>query len=247
MQKRIATLEKQLAEWRKDPTADKAFVQARAAELAELQEQADVANRPMPVPPPKDANYFEYELVAMRHTIARDPAIAGELKKLAHDIGQVNLRAAKGTEPPAAEAGAPRYVGVEACGKCHKPAVDFWKTTVHAQAWKTLVDVDKQYNYDCIGCHVTGWQKAGGVNLATVEKKKLVDVQCEVCHGPGSKHVADAGSMSRARWCDGRPIAFAPTPATRASTRTRSRWCRISVTSSARGTAKKRVHNWARG
>ena len=35
--------------------------------------------------------------------------------------------------------------------------------------------------------------KAGGSNLATVEKQRLVDVQCEVCHGPASKHVAEAG------------------------------------------------------
>jgi len=77
--------------------------------------------------------------------------------------------------------------------KCHKPAIEFWKKTVHAQAWKTLVEVDKQYHYDCIGCHVTGWEKPGGVNLATVEKRGLVDVGCETCHGPGSKHVDEAG------------------------------------------------------
>src|SRR5688572_14340393 len=80
-----------------------------------------------------------------------------------------------------------------ACNRCHKAAVAQWKTTVHARAWKTLVEVDKQYNYDCIGCHVTGWQRAGGAHLASVEKMGLADVQCEVCHGPGSKHVEEDG------------------------------------------------------
>src|SRR5205085_10310562 len=51
----------------------------------------------------------------------------------------------------------------------------------------------KQYNYDCTGCHVTGLNKPGGANLATVEKQALADVQCETCHGPGSIHVAEAG------------------------------------------------------
>jgi hypothetical protein len=192
-QRRIATLQAQIAEWKKDATADKAFVQAREDELAGLREEQAQWSRALPVMPPKDTNYFEYELVPMRHTIARDPTVAAELKKLAHTIGQVNLRAAQGREPQPAEPGAASYVGTEACAKCHKPAVEFWKTTVHAQAWKTLVDVDKQYNYDCIGCHVTGWEKPGGVNLVTAEKRKLVDVQCETCHGPGSKHVDDAG------------------------------------------------------
>ena len=106
-------------------------------------------------------------------------------------IAAINLRNAP---PPAPrEPGRAYFVGDAKCGACHKEALAFWKKTVHADAWQTLVEVDKQYNYDCIGCHVTGWQKAGGVNLATVEKRSLVDVQCEVCHGPGSKHVAAAG------------------------------------------------------
>jgi hypothetical protein len=34
---------------------------------------------------------------------------------------------------------------------------------------------------------VTGYGKAGGTTVTHVDK--LTDVQCEVCHGPGSKHV----------------------------------------------------------
>jgi hypothetical protein len=67
---------------------------------------------------------------------------------------------------------------------------------VHAQAWNTLADLDKQYNYDCIGCHVTGWQRPGSAGLAQVEKARLTDVQCEVCHGPGSRHIAEEGLES---------------------------------------------------
>ncbi|HEY2745223.1 MAG TPA: multiheme c-type cytochrome [Polyangia bacterium] len=190
--KRIATLKTQLGEWKKDPTADKSFVAARQKELDELTAARQTLTA-APPPPPATGNYFSYELVPVRHVIPRDPGVAAELTALARRIGETNLAAAKHQPAPAAEAGAPTYVGTTACAKCHKPAVAFWKTTVHAQAWRTLVDVDKQYHYDCIGCHVTGWEKPGGANLGTVEKRGLVDVQCETCHGPGSKHVAEEG------------------------------------------------------
>jgi hypothetical protein len=188
---RIAVLKMQLEQWKKDPTADKAFVAARQTELDQLVREQAALQTTKPTPP--TGNWFSYALVPVNRKIARDPDIAKELARLAHDIGQANLLAAKDQPAPPAEPGEPTYVGSKACATCHKPAVDFWTHTVHAQAWKTLVDVDKQYNFDCIRCHVTGWEQPGGSNLGTVEKRGLVDVQCEVCHGPGSIHVQEAG------------------------------------------------------
>ena len=75
---------------------------------------------------------------------------------------------------------------MDECALCHEEAVTMWKGTVHARAWKQLVDVDKQWSYDCIKCHVTGYGLAGGTAMGHVDG--LTDVQCEVCHGPGSLH-----------------------------------------------------------
>jgi hypothetical protein len=191
LERKRATLTTQLATWKLDPHADRAFVEARAGELAALEGERAKLRTERPQPPA--GSYFTYELVPVRHALARDPDVAADLAALAREIGQANLRAAQGTPPPAVEPGRPRYVGRAACAKCHRPAVDFWQHTVHATAWKTLVDVNKQYDYDCIGCHVTGLGKPGGASLASVEKGGLTDVQCEVCHGPGEKHVAEAG------------------------------------------------------
>ena len=189
--RRQKALEEQLTKFAADKTADPGFVAARKLELSEL-----VAERARAVSekatPPKTP-YFSYTLVPIRQLLPRDPAVAVILQKLAHDNGLANLAAAQKEQPPAAETDRPSYVGSAACARCHKPAVAFWEKTHHAQAWKTLVTADKQYDYDCIGCHVTGWMSPGGSHLASVEKLGLVNVQCEVCHGPGSKHVAEDG------------------------------------------------------
>ena len=84
--------------------------------------------------------------------------------------------------------GQPTYVGVNACSKCHAEARAFWDGTRHAHAYSTLADQEKQFNLDCVSCHVTGYGATGGSTVTHVDKLK--DVQCEVCHGPGSFHAA---------------------------------------------------------
>jgi hypothetical protein len=85
----------------------------------------------------------------------------------------------------------PTYVGSEKCKKCHEFAYDVWKNSAHTHAYQTLVDVKhpslRQYDGECIVCHVTGFAyKSGFIDADTTPKLK--DVGCEACHGPGSEH-----------------------------------------------------------
>jgi RecJ-like exonuclease len=84
--------------------------------------------------------------------------------------------------------GQPSYVGVHVCAGCHGAAKVFWDTTRHASAYPTLSFQNKQFNLDCVSCHVTGYDKPGGSSVTHVAN--LENVQCEVCHGPGSLHAA---------------------------------------------------------
>jgi hypothetical protein len=111
------------------------------------------------------------------------------MRKLDAEIGKVNLRAAMPPPPP--EAGRPFFVGMSKCVSCHRPAGLYWRKTIHADAWRSLVDVGKQADYKCVGCHVTGYGEIGGTSLG--HTNKLENVQCETCHGPGSDHVAGKG------------------------------------------------------
>jgi len=82
------------------------------------------------------------------------------------------------------------FAGVDACRSCHTRITTHWATTQHAHAYATLQEKSRQYNRDCTPCHTTGFYDTGGfVSFAVTPK--LVNVQCESCHGNGYDHVAD--------------------------------------------------------
>ncbi|MEM9697134.1 MAG: multiheme c-type cytochrome, partial [Myxococcota bacterium] len=61
-----------------------------------------------------------------------------------------------------------------------------------SHAYQTLIDGHVQYNLECVGCHVTGYGKPGGSTVT--HNADLQSVQCETCHGPGSKHAENPGA-----------------------------------------------------
>jgi len=90
-----------------------------------------------------------------------------------------------------------QFVGSQACGECHTKAYSIWKRTPHAHALETLVHLDppRQFDAECLSCHVTGWEPqrfspfASGY-LSAEKTPQLAGNGCENCHGPGSAHVA---------------------------------------------------------
>ncbi len=189
---RVAVLDEQLAAWAKDPTADAAFVAARMAERDALAaEAAGLAATPVRIP--KRGSYFQLAQLRISKILACDPRVVGAKQEYARAAGAANVAAAKAIAPVPVPKGTAIYVGTGKCAECHEDAVTFWKKTRHAGAWRTLEKVDKQFDYDCTGCHVTGWGRPGGASMAAVaDAPTLRDVQCETCHGPGSIHAATA-------------------------------------------------------
>lgn len=103
-----------------------------------------------------------------------------------------------------AQAEDPHYVGVDKCKKCHRKSnsgeqYQKWKDMKHSKAYETLasdkakeaakkagITGDPQKAPECLKCHVTAF----GVDAALIDTTfKMEDgVQCETCHGPGSKY-----------------------------------------------------------
>jgi hypothetical protein len=91
------------------------------------------------------------------------------------------------------------YVGSGMCKKCHEGVYEIWEKSPHSRAYTTLAKAinpsQRQYDPDCISCHVTGWGYKGGF-ANEVKTKLLVNNGCENCHGPGSEHIlAESGQL----------------------------------------------------
>jgi len=85
------------------------------------------------------------------------------------------------------------YVGAAKCLACHKGIYKEWKKSNHADAYDTLVKRNRYFYPDCVSCHTTGAGSANGYKIGRTEH--LQGIQCEVCHGPSSRHVESKGKI----------------------------------------------------
>lgn len=99
---------------------------------------------------------------------------------------RVTTRKARAAEPSP-------YVGDAICGTCHIEAYKIWKGSRHARAFSTLERVNKAFDANCLSCHTVAFNQPGGFIDPQITADRL-NVQCEVCHGPGQNHIASSGT-----------------------------------------------------
>lgn len=186
---RISDLEKRIGQWRASGTVQAADLAAREADLEAMRKE--LHGLPQPAPP-KTGNFFRYQLREVREGLGAEPEVLARIRDYYKQVNDHNRVAFKDRRPIEAEKGKPTFVGGAKCESCHQEAMAFWKTTQHARAYKTLEDDFKEFNLDCVGCHVTGYDMPGGSTVTFVDGLK--DVQCESCHAAGSIHVREEDS-----------------------------------------------------
>lgn len=187
---KVADLEKKLEGWKAAPDADPGFVATKARELEDARARlARLEKSPLDIP--ESGPWFVLEQIRIAKGLPCSSDIVAAKRAYDRAAGEANVKAAAGKKPAPAPPGQASYVGIESCGECHGKALKQWKTTVHERAWDTLVELGKQNHLDCIYCHITAFDQPGGSNL--VVNESLRDIQCEVCHGPGSRHVEADG------------------------------------------------------
>lgn len=192
LDRRISDLETRLSEWKKPGSGvSKSDVADREKELASLQKERRELADPKP---PQDGSFFLYELTEVRESHGEDERVASRLVAYYRKVNEHNKKLFAGKLPPPVEEGQSSYVGVEICSNCHLEERAFWDKTAHSGAYATLSRDHKEFNLDCVSCHVTGYEKPGGSTVTHVEK--FTDVQCEVCHGPGSRHAENPADLA---------------------------------------------------
>ena len=97
-------------------------------------------------------------------------------------------RTSTGKLPLAAALAQPlTYTGSDRCAPCHEQAFAVWAKSGHAHAFQTLIANKQEYNPQCLGCHTIGYGLSHGY-LSPLATPLLVNVGCESCHGPSSRH-----------------------------------------------------------
>lgn len=139
---------------------------------------------------------FRHQVTALPNTVPDAERMAGWYASFTEALRadykeRVAARKARAAEPSP-------YTGDAVCGTCHVQAYKTWKDSRHASAFATLERVNKAFDANCLGCHTVAFNQPGGFVDPQVTPDRL-NVQCEVCHGPGRTHVASAGVTALAK------------------------------------------------
>lgn len=143
---------------------------------------------------PLDDRYRQDSLVVDRVSRAKDRERAHEgLRR--EQVRQAELRrlGLKAEDLPGESAGA-RYAGARACRECHAPIHESWRASAHAGTWAQVLREGREHEILSQRRLVTGWMEKGGW-LNYQESPELAGVQCEACHGRGSRHVNSGGRL----------------------------------------------------
>jgi hypothetical protein len=82
------------------------------------------------------------------------------------------------------------FAGADTCVTCHPTNHETWSKTAHAHAWQTLQERTQQYDLECTRCHSLELDSRARLSDPRA-LQRLVNVQCEHCHGDARAHVAN--------------------------------------------------------
>ncbi|MEI6127982.1 MAG: multiheme c-type cytochrome [Pseudomonadota bacterium] len=139
-------------------------------------------------------------LIPLKEEIGEDKDIISLAKEYKARVFAMNKQEFFKAKLQASEGVAPSgtvYTGEKNCRQCHAPQYENWLNTFHARAYATLAKNSSHYDIECLSCHTTGYGEQGGYAVSQGEQSPFRNVQCESCHGPGSRHTGEKSGIVR--------------------------------------------------
>jgi len=73
------------------------------------------------------------------------------------------------------------FVPAADCGQCHATQFAGWRKSAHARTYKTLTNIRREGDPNCLMCHTSGFGTAKG--FSTIKQTpQLANVNCQSCH-----------------------------------------------------------------
>lgn len=183
--RRIEDLSSRIGAWEKAGDVNPSDLDAQRARLAELKRERQSLDAPAAE---AGANSFFARWIEFPKQAPRDEQVAKLMREHDKAVNEANRVAFANLKPPPVGPDDVAYVGSQACSACHQQAYAWWRNHAHGVAYLTLQQRNKEYNLDCVSCHVTGYEQPGGSTVTHNLDGALVNVGCESCHGPGAAH-----------------------------------------------------------
>ena len=90
------------------------------------------------------------------------------------------------------------YLGSRSCKNCHEDTWSAFAESSHSKSFTSIRAKGQSNEPECILCHTTGYRYLNGY----AEERpfnKMVNVQCEACHGYGTEHARDGKWRAQAQ------------------------------------------------
>ncbi len=140
---------------------------------------------------------YDGEVVTLDDKVPADEDMNRSVDSFNDEMNR-RFSAAPAANAPAQPAGTPlagdHYLGEKNCRRCHEAEYQMYSSQKHAEAFATLTKNQRDASPECLPCHVVGYGQPGGF-ASKQGTPDLVNVQCENCHGMGTKH-PDKGDTS---------------------------------------------------
>ena len=137
---------------------------------------------------PEKGDSIHFEMIPLSRELSDFEPIQKMVEATKTSLSLVSLE-----EPPNYDG---IYVGSSSCQSCHTKQYSAWSKTPHAHAYQTLKNENRQLDFDCYSCHVTGAFDVQG----PIHPKQFVgileNVGCESCHGAARQHIANGERTS---------------------------------------------------